>query len=45
MSLYVGLWQFAGSGHLTFTDQPGLFLKAINDFLHPKKLSLQAGDQ
>ena len=25
------------SGHMTFADQPSLFLKAIDDFLHPVK--------
>jgi pimeloyl-ACP methyl ester carboxylesterase len=24
------------SGHMTFVDQPGLFLKAVEDFLHPQ---------
>ena len=24
------------SGHMTFVDQPGLFLAAVDDFLHPK---------
>ena len=23
------------SGHMTFVDQPGMFLKAVDDFLHP----------
>lgn len=25
------------SGHMTFVDQPGMFMKAIDDFLHPWK--------
>jgi pimeloyl-ACP methyl ester carboxylesterase len=24
---------FPQSGHMTFVDQPGLFIKAVNDFL------------
>jgi proline iminopeptidase len=26
---------FPHSGHMTFVDQPGLFVSAVNDFLHP----------
>jgi pimeloyl-ACP methyl ester carboxylesterase len=27
---------FPRSGHMTFADQPDLFIKTINDFLHQK---------
>jgi pimeloyl-ACP methyl ester carboxylesterase len=25
------------SGHMTFVDQPGMFLRAVEEFLHPSK--------
>jgi len=28
---------FPKSGHMTFVDQPNLFVKTVNDFLHPVK--------
>jgi pimeloyl-ACP methyl ester carboxylesterase len=28
---------FPSSGHMTFVDQPSLFISAVDDFLHPEK--------
>jgi proline iminopeptidase len=28
---------FPGSGHMTFVDQPSLFLSTVDEFLHPEK--------
>jgi pimeloyl-ACP methyl ester carboxylesterase len=31
------LFIFPKSGHMTFIDQPSLFISTINEFLHPGK--------
>jgi pimeloyl-ACP methyl ester carboxylesterase len=28
---------FPKSGHMTFVDQPGMFMKAMEEFLHSKQ--------
>jgi len=33
---------FPKSGHMTFVDQPGMFIQSVDDFLHPKTSSADA---